>query len=312
VAHELAHTLQQRGAGAPARDAAPVHGLEAEADSAADAVAAGRAAAVRPHPQAPGLQRKPKKYNKDIDEGHWDVSSDTKAYKALYVQWRSELTDVINSRCGKVDTLHDYRFVLMLAQRMVEQDGPHAKTDHNNPYNVMGDGDDNPPQFLRPDNKEGPEGAKEDKPAWFAAFTAEPVANAAYLDMVKTKFPGAFKAIATGGSTKDFVEGLYPGKPYNYATAAKDDYINGVRKRARLVVGDLRHVYSLYLKEYQAKLAANPPAATAPAVMGEPELNRLYVALLQQELAELDDLTDRIASDQPVNRPPVAAAGANP
>ena len=39
---------------------------------------------------------------------------------------------------------------------------------------------------------------------------------------------------------------------------------------------------------------------------------QLAVALLEQELKELDDLTDRIIGEQPVNRPAAAAAGAAP
>lgn len=308
LGHELAHVLQQGAArgSASARPGEGARALESEADRAADAAVAVRRTPVAMRPDAPALQRKPRSFDPQFDTGHWDVIQNPKAFKALYVQWRADLTDTITAHCGPVETAHDYRFVLMLAQRMVEQDGPHAKAEGNNPYNVMGQGDKG--QFFRKKNEEGPAGAKEKRPAWFAAFSGEGMANDAYLDMLKQRWPNAFDAIATGASTKTFVQGLYPGYPNNYATAAKADYVSGVRRRARGVVGDLRLVYTSYLNDYRARLKANPPASPAPAVAGDAELNQIAVALLEQELKELDDLTDRIIAEQPVNRPPVVGA----
>ncbi|GAB4563058.1 MAG: hypothetical protein Tsb007_30230 [Rhizobacter sp.] len=307
IAHELAHVLQQRGGPA----VLGADGLEQEADSAADAVLAGRSVQVAGRGNAPALQRKPKKFNAEFDLGHEAIYKEPHKFKTLFVQWRSDLTELITARLGPAnDPLHDYRFVLMLAQRALEQDGPREKAEGNNPYNVMGRGDATPDQFFREDNEEGPAGAKEKVPAWFANFTAEGAANGAYLDLLARGYPEALKAIADGGSTTDFVNGLYPGKPNNYATAAKKDYVNGVRRRARMIVGDLRRIYSAYLAEYRAKLQANPAGATPPAVAGDAEWNQIIVTLLERELVELDELTDRIAGGGPVNRP--AATGAAP
>jgi hypothetical protein len=299
IAHELAHTLQQQGRGAGG--VSSTASLEGEADVAADSVTAGHGVSVAAHAAAASVQRKPKAYNAKFDEGHNDVAVDTKKFKPLYVQWRTDLTDLITARCGPSAAWPDYRFVLMLAQRMVEQDGPHQKAQGNNPYNVMGEGDATPGHFRRENNQEGPSGAKKTVPADFASYKTEGTANEAYLNVLEKNWPNAYKAICTGASTKDFVEGLYPGAPHNYATAGKDEYISGVRLRARLVAADLRRIYSAYLVEYRAKVKAGGADA---------DMNRLIVETLEKELIELDDLTDRIAADLPVNRP--APTGATP
>jgi hypothetical protein len=307
IAHELAHTLQQRPAVAAGASRSNATDLETDAEVAAQQVSLGRSAHIEPSGQT-AVQRRPKSYDSQRDEGHSTVAENVKAFKALYVQWRSELTTIIEKHCGRVDTPHDYRFIFMLAQRMVEQDGPHARATGNNPYNVMGSGDAKEPTFHREKNIEKVNGVDTNVPADFANYTTEPVAHDAYLTLLERNWPSAYAAICSGGSIKDFVTGLFPGKG-NFATASPDAYLTGVRLRARLVVGDLRRIYANYLKEYQAKVAAHPPASPAPDVAGEAELNQWAVTLLTEELKELDDLTDRIAGDQPVNRPMQAAAG---
>lgn len=331
IAHELAHAIQQGNGSAAPAGARDRGALESEADVAADRVAQGRAASVAPSAAAVGIQRKPRRYSAKFDEGHAVVAENLAKFRPLYVRWRSELTEVIVAKCGAVaDPLHDYRFVLMLAQRMVEQDGPREKAAGNNPYNVMGPGDPDvdrsqlnqsgkdpgkhPYEFWRPDNIEIVKGERKKVPAWFAAYKTEMSGQKAFLTMLEKRWPKAYTAIASGASVDEYVDGLFPDKRKfprgNFATASFKDYLSGVRLRARHVVGDLRRVYSAYLAEAQARLKANPASQTPPKVAGQPELDQLGVALITAELKELDDLTDRIVEGKPVIRP--AAGGAGP
>jgi len=292
LAHELAHTLQPGTASGELRR--------------------------QPAPEA-------KKVKEPAEYGHDAVFTDIAKFKPLYVRWRTELSDAITSKCGPADPIWpDYRFVLPLAQRMVEQDGPHATAQGNNPYNVMGKGDADTPTFNRAGNKEIVEGKSVNVPADFANFKSESSSHDAYLGMLEKNWPAAFQAIRTGGSVAQFIGGLFPGAPHNFATASKEAYAKGVKLRATLVIEDLRNIYRAYLKDYQRMVESDAGASAgqaaagsnAPHVMTDAEMHRLAVQLIETELQQLANLKARIQGDQPIRlsalQGPAGGAGANP
>jgi hypothetical protein len=312
LAHELTHVIQQSNM---STSSPPLSGsmqssqsLGQDAESISRDTIAGLSTPPGQHIAAKLMQRKARS---NLDAGHWTVSKDLNKFKPLFVLWRSELTDSINNSCGSMNMQNDYRFVLMLAQRMVEQDGPRESAEGNNPYNVMGNGDADPKQFRRENNIEIVNGKRKKVPANFANYSSESMAHDAYLMHLKINWPMAFNAIATGGSIKDFIDGLYPGWPNNYATASHNDYMFALRLRSRMVVGDLYKIYSSYLRDYQSKVTAQKKVQ-APTDSGNQWINEYVVILLNNELTELDALTDRLTSNQPVNSPISVNSSATP
>ncbi len=112
----------------------------------------------------------------------------------------------------------DFRFMIMVAQWLVEQGGYTMTPQGYNPGNVMGTGDAG--FFTRPYNTEFRNGVRVPAPdAKFAAYSSMKVALRVKLDTLRENWPQAYNAMLLGASSERYVNGLYPGFPRNYATA---------------------------------------------------------------------------------------------
>jgi len=126
----------------------------------------------------------------------------------------------------------DFRFALIVAQWLVEQGRYTMEPQGYNPGNVMGSGDAG--YFTRPDNTEVVDGVRVPRPdAHFAAYSSMKVATRVKFDTLRDRWPQAYSALLRGASSDEYVNGLYPGKPKNYATESQAKYVSGLRWRLR-------------------------------------------------------------------------------
>ncbi len=107
---------------------------------------------------------------------HWEFRQNVRKNKGLLKSLASLLTNEIVKRSSAREPAHlDFRYILPLAQWMVEQAGYTIKPEGNNPSNVMGSGDLG--TFHRAKNKEVRNGKREIVPADFANYSNMEVAE---------------------------------------------------------------------------------------------------------------------------------------
>jgi hypothetical protein len=239
---------------------------------------------------APGQKGRPE---------HWNVRQDIKGYKPLLKEMRQTLTKEIEEKGGKRE--HDFRFLLPMAQWTTEQGGYTNRPEGYNPGNVMGPGDAG--TFHRKNNTEIVDGKRTKVPADFAKYSSLEKGTDAYMNHLEKGWGKTHDAIVHGGSTKDFADGLYPGKGKNYATASHDDYKRAMDVRVKNIIEDYKLVIKDDMKDADKDISKLKGQLADPKVDSSlhPEIqNRIdrlekNKANMQSELTELEEVGKRHA-----------------
>jgi flagellum-specific peptidoglycan hydrolase FlgJ len=237
---------------------------------------------------APGQKGRPE---------HWNVRQDIKGYKPLLKEMRETLTKDIQEKGGKRE--HDFRFLLPMAQWTTEQGGYTNRPEGYNPGNVMGPGDAG--TFHRKNNTEVVNGKRTNVPADFAKYSSLEKGTDAYMNHLEKRWGKTHDAILHGGSTKDFADGLYPGKGKNYATASQADYKSAMNVRVKNIIEDYKLVIKDDMKDVDKDIAKLKGHLSDPKVDSSlhPEIQNRINRLeknkenLQAELNELEEVRKR-------------------
>jgi hypothetical protein len=197
----------------------------------------------------------------------------------------------------------DFRFFLPLAQWLCEQGGYTMTPEGYNPGNVMGNGDAG--YFQRSYNTEFINGVRKPVPsAKFAKYSTMKVGTAATFNHLQEKWPMTHLTILKGGSSDDYVRGLYPGAPRNYATAPQSSYMSGLRFRLKRVVENYLQTAEDDLKECDELAAAipgkSPAAGESLDYRNDVGMNKNTRALLENLIAALKDCQKRVNAGQNV------------
>ena len=245
---------------------------------------------------------------------HWTYRQNVRKNKPLLWDLGRLLTKEIQKRSNVREPEYlDFRFLLPLAQWLVEQAGYTMTPEGNNPGNVMGSGDLG--TFHRKDNHEIVKGVRTKVPANFAKYSTMEMGTTATLDHLRSKWPVSHMAILNGGSVGTYVMGLYPGRGKDYATALQSTYLSGMRFRLRNMIEDYIAAVKDDLKECEDRLKALQLLPVKPGFDAslQPELdlrtagNRALKAKLEGMLAELGEIANRLQKHQDL-QPAVASA----
>jgi hypothetical protein len=198
----------------------------------------------------------------------------------------------------------DFRFMTIVAQWLVEQGRYTMTPEGNNPGNVMGVGDMG--FFKRKGNTEVINGVRVHRPdAKFAAYSSMKLGTATKFDKLRDRWPFAYETILKGGSSDQYVNGLYPGYPKNYATASHASYAFGIRFRLKdQVIPHYILACEDDMKEID-KMALGIPGRTP--IPGESmdyrnsvKLNRNLRSMMEHLLSELKKVQARVKARQGV------------
>jgi len=244
---------------------------------------------------APGQKTRPE---------HWDVRQDVKGYKPLLKEMRQTLTKEIQEKGGKRE--HDFRFLLPMAQWTTEQGGYTNRPEGFNPGNVMGPGDAG--TFHRKNNTEIVDGKRTNVPADFAKYSSLEKGTDAYMNHLEKGWGKTHDAIVKGGSTKDFADGLYPGKGKNYATASQKDYKSAMDHRVKNLIQDYKSVIQDDIKDADKDITKLKGYLSDPKVDKSlhPEIQSRIDRLgknkekFQAELNELEEVRKRHEKGEPL------------
>lgn len=149
--------------------------------------------------------------------------------KQVLMELASLITEEIIKRSGPPSGF-DFRFMIIVAQWLIEQGRYTMTPEGNNPGNVVGTGDAG--FFTRSYNTEYRNGVRVPAPeVKFAKYSSIKLATAIKFDKLRERWPIAYQAVLRGRSSDEYVNGLYPGTPKNYATAPQSTYSSGMRFR---------------------------------------------------------------------------------
>lgn len=209
------------------------------------------------------------------------------------------LTEIIQRRGGTVSGW-DFRFMVMVAQWLVEQGGYTMTPEGNNPGNVVAKGDLG--TFTRSYNYEkDKDGNPVHRPdVKFAKYSTMKIGTETKFDILMRNWLGAYQALMNGDSSDAYVNGLYPGYPKNYATASKSSYVNGVRFRLTRVVGDYILAAEDDMKEMQQMASTIPDTPPAPGesldYRNSIDLNKNMQSVIQNLIESLKELQKRVTA----------------
>jgi hypothetical protein len=199
----------------------------------------------------------------------------------------------------------DFRFLIIVAQWLIEQGGYTMTPQGNNPGNVQGTGDAG--FFQRPDNREGDaKGVRHPAPeAKFAKYSSMKHATTKKFDVLRDKFSSAYHAVLTGASSDSYANGLYlPGYPNNYATARQAEYVYGMRFRLQQTVPHYILACEDDIKEIDEMAAGLPSSTPAPGesldYRNNITLNKNMRSVLEQLLDQLKKVQGRVNDNQGV------------
>ena len=195
----------------------------------------------------------------------------------------------------------DFRFLVMVAQWLVEQGGYTMTPEGNNPGNVVGTGDAG--FFTRPYNTEFVNGIRVPRPyVKFAKYSSMKYATKKKFDHLRDNWNAAYQAILTGASSDAYVSGLYPGYPKNYATAFKASYISGVRYRLIRTVEQYIMAAEDDIKEIDEMARAIPGNAPSPEASldyrNNVDLNKNMRSVLENLRDSLKAVRQRVKAGQ--------------
>lgn len=198
----------------------------------------------------------------------------------------------------------DFRFMIIIAQWLIEQGRYTMTPQGNNPGNVMGSGDAG--FFKRSYNTEIVNGVRVPVPgAKFAAYSSMKLGTTIKFDKLRDRWPHAYQAVLKGFSSDQYVSGLYPGSPKNYATISQATYASGMRFRLK------RHVIPHYLlaceddiKEMDEIALKIPGLTPTPGqsldYRNSVKLNQNTRSVLEHLLGELKKVQQRVNGGQAV------------
>lgn len=226
-----------------------------------------------------------------------NFQSDVRNNKAVLKELASFLTEIIQRR-SQAPAGWDFRFLIVVAQWLVEQGGYTMTPQGNNPGNVVGVGDAG--YFQRPDNheydKDGNWVLRPD--VKFAKYSSMKVATEKKLDIMKEKWLPAYQALLNGDSCEAYVAGLFPGYPKNYATASKAKYTEGVRYRLKRTIEQYIMAAQDDLKELDQmalKIPDNPPAPNESLdYRNSIDLNKNMRSVIENLIDSLKELQKRV------------------
>lgn len=154
---------------------------------------------------------------------HGDVRKDISYWSTILQKRREVLTKIIAQK-SDTEYEHDFRFLLPLAHRLMEQGGfDKGNTELNNPYYLQSKGDEGFERLTK-DEASGKETSA------FGKFSTEQKGVEAYFERLENNthkdgdktWVGAYQAIMKGTSFQEFVRGLQPdgnvAKGRNYST----------------------------------------------------------------------------------------------
>ena len=229
-----------------------------------------------------------------------EFSSNVRKNKEVLKELAGFLTKHIQSR-SQAPSGWDFRFVVIVAQWLVEQGRYTMTPEGNNPGNVVGKGDTGL-SFKRPYNKEyNPKtGQLEPRPdVPFAFYSSMEIATTKKFDHLQKSWPSAYEAVLKGYSSDAYGNGLYPGWPKNYATAPQGEYVSGLRWRLN------NHILPHYIltceddikeiDQMALKIPSNPPTpGQSLDYRNDVQLNKNMRSVLENLLTELKALQKRV------------------
>lgn len=226
-----------------------------------------------------------------------NFSANIRQNKEVLKELAAFLTDIIQRR-SSAPTGWDFRFLVIVAQWLVEQGGYTMNPKGNNPGNVVGTGDAG--FFYRPDNHEyDKDGNWVPRPdVKFAAYSSMKVATEKKFDIMKEKWLPAYQAVLNGSSCEVYVSGLFPGYPKNYATASKAAYTNGVRIRLKRTIEQYIMAAEDDMKEVKQMALNIPDTPPAPGASldyrNSIDLNKNMQSVIQNLIDSLKELQNRV------------------
>jgi hypothetical protein len=232
-------------------------------------------------------------------EFHMNVRKNKQVLKDL----AGLITEEIQKRGGPASGW-DFRFLIIVAQWLIEQGRYTMHPEGNNPGNVMGTGDAG--FFTRSYNTEIVNGVRVPRPdAKFAKYSSMQYATARKFDHLRESWPLAYQAVLAGGSSDNYVTGLYPGKGKDYATATKASYMSGMRFRLKQTIPHYILACEDDIKEMDKMAAAIPTMSSAPGTSldyrNDLTLNKNTQAVLQQLLGQLKQVQQRVNANRGVH-----------
>ncbi|HYJ92435.1 MAG TPA: hypothetical protein VEV84_14090 [Pyrinomonadaceae bacterium] len=194
----------------------------------------------------------------------------------------------------------DFRFMLIVAQWLIEQGRYTMTPEGNNPGNVVGAGDAG--SFTRPYNTEFVDGKRVPRPdVPFARYSSMQLATKIKFDALQSNWPGAHQAVMTGGSADEYANGLYPGFPKNYATAPRGDYASGMRIRLKQLIPHYILTCEDDIKEIDQMAGGisgtPPPSGTSLDYRNDLTLNKNMRSVLENLRDELKKLEQRVKAN---------------
>jgi hypothetical protein len=214
----------------------------------------------------------------------------------------SLITEEINRRGAPAPASWDFRFMLIVAQWLIEQGRYTMNPEGNNPGNVVGKGDMG--SFTRPYNTEFVDGVRVPRPdVPFARYSTMQYALAIKFDTLRDRWPAAYQTVLKGGSGDEYANGLYPGAPKNYATAPQSSYAQGMRFRLKQVVPHYILACEDDIKEIDEMVSSipnQPPPDVSLDYRNDLTMNKNMRSVLENLLEELKKLNTRVQANGPV------------
>ncbi|PTX60500.1 hypothetical protein C8N46_106145 [Kordia periserrulae] len=215
---------------------------------------------------------------------HGDVRKNIAYWKPILQKRRALLTKLITEKSNE-SFEHDFRFLLPLAHRLMEQGGfDKGNTELNNPYYLQSKGDLGY-EALTKDEAHGKQTSN------FGKFSTEQKGVEAYLEQLENNkhndgdktWVGAYLAIMKGSSFQDFIRGLQPdgnvAKGRNYSTkytyVVPDDKKDTPVGTFGTMMGGMKHRLTNLIQDFIA-------------------INTYEIAQLQKEIAQEDDFYETI------------------
>jgi hypothetical protein len=153
---------------------------------------------------------------------HGDVNKNLEKWEPILRERRKSLTRLIVTQSGTQsgkEYEHDFRFLIPLAHRLMEQGGfDEGNVELNNPYYLRSKGDQ---RFRELEKIEDTADGSKIK-GKFGNFSSEEKGIEAYFMQLKKNWGEGYEAIVEGKSYQDFIRGIQPdgnkAKGGNYST----------------------------------------------------------------------------------------------
>jgi len=224
-------------------------------------------------------------------------SKNVRSNKVVLKELAALITEEIQSRSSP-PAGWDFRFLLIVAQWLIEQGGYTVTPEGNNPGNVVGTGDAG--FFTRSYNTEvDVNGVRVPRPdVKFAKYSTMKYAITRKFDHLRDSWPSAYHAVLTGASSDAYVKGLYPGYPKNYATESQAKYVYGMRLRLKGTVPHYILACEDDIKEIDELATGIPSMTPSPGesldYRNSVILNKNMRSVLEQLLGELKKVQERV------------------